>query len=114
MQARMTVVLSLTLCLAATALGKPKAKAQLLLEVTPPTAKVFVDDHDMGKATKDRAIDVTAGYHIVKLVLNGDEHEERIKFAAGEKTSYKYEFDQSSPSNGGSGDLDQPASSDAP
>jgi hypothetical protein len=115
MQARTTAfVLSLTLCLAATALGKPKAKAQLALEVTPPTAEVFVDGHSMGKASKGRAIDVTPGYHIVKLVLKGDEHEERIKFAAGDKTSYKYEFDQSTGNTAPSNDVDQPASTDAP
>lgn len=115
MQARIGLALSVTLCLAATALAKPKAaKTQLVLEVTPPKAEVFVDNHDMGKASKGRAIDVTPGFHVVKLVLKGDEHEERIKFAGGEKTSYKYEFDQSSPSSGNSGEVDQPASPDAP
>jgi hypothetical protein len=114
MQVRIALVLSLTCCLAATALGKPKAKSQLVLEVTPATAKVFVDDKDMGKASTGRAIDVTPGFHIVKLVLKGDEHEERIKFAAGEKTSYKYEFDQSTGSNAPPSDVDQPASPDSP
>jgi hypothetical protein len=114
MQARIALVASLTLCLAATALGKPKAKSQLVLEVTPPTAEVFVDGHNMGKASKDRAIDVTPGFHVVKLVLKGDEHEERIKFAAGDKTSYKYEFDQSTSTNAPSNDVDQPASPDSP
>jgi hypothetical protein len=113
MKARIGVIFTLSF-LAATALGKPKAKTQLLLEVTPPKAEVFVDNKDMGKASKDRAIDVTPGFHVVKLVLKGDEHEERIKFAAGDKTSYKYEFDQSAPSNGNSGDVDQAASPDSP
>jgi hypothetical protein len=116
MQARIGFVLSVTLCLAATALGKanPKAKTQLVLDVTPPKAEVFIDNKDMGKASKGRAIDVTPGFHVIKLVLKGDEHEERIKFAAGDKTNYKYEFDQSSPSNGNTGDVDQGGSPDAP
>ncbi len=100
--------------LAATAFGKPKAKTQLVLDVTPPKAEVFVDNKDMGKASKGRAIDVTPGFHVIKLVLKGDEHEERIKFGAGDKTDYKYEFDTSTPSNGNSGDVDQGGTPDAP
>src|ERR1700691_3165451 len=109
MQMRTGIVLSVTLCRSATALGKPKAKTQLALDVTPPKAEVFIDNKDMGKASKGRAIDVTPGFHVIKLVLKGDEHEERIKFAGGEKTSYKYEFEQSAPSNGTTGDVDQGA-----
>ncbi len=97
---RATAALALALGLwgsGATAQAKPKAKTQLVLQVKPAGAAVFVDDKPKGKATAGRAIDVTPGYHVVKLVLGGDEHEERIKFASGQKTVYSYEFDEAQP-----------------
>jgi hypothetical protein len=110
----MGLAVSLAMLLAATALGKPKAKTQLVLDVTPPTVEVFVDGHDKGVATKGRAIDVTPGYHVIKLTLKGDENEERIKFAAGQQTSYKYDFDTKVGNDSTAGEVDQPESSDSP
>ncbi len=104
---------ALVLSLAPPALAKGKAKAQILLDVKPATAALFVDGKPMGKASAGRTIDVTAGVHVLKLVNKGDEHEEQVKFKAGEKTTYKYEFDEGTPSQG-SGDLDQPSSPDSP
>ncbi|MHB1846927.1 MAG: hypothetical protein ACYCWW_19065 [Deltaproteobacteria bacterium] len=84
--------------LGATAQAKaPKGKTQLVLQVKPVTALVFVDSKPKGKATSGRTIDVTPGFHVVKLTSNGDEHEERIKFASGKPTTYSYEFDEPQP-----------------
>ncbi|HUB07823.1 MAG TPA: hypothetical protein VMB50_12505 [Myxococcales bacterium] len=107
------VIAALILLLAPPALARGKTRAQIVLEVKPTTAELFIDGKAMGKASAGRVLDVTAGFHVVKLVSKGDEHEERVKFAAGEKTTYKYEFDEGTP-NQNSGDLDQPTSPDSP
>lgn len=101
------------LLLATPALAKGKGKAQLELSVKPATAQLFVDGKAMGKAGAGRVLDVTPGFHVIKLVNKGDEHEERVKLPAGEKTTYRYEFDEGTPS-AGSDDLDQPTPSDSP
>ncbi len=100
------------LLLATPALAKGKAKAQLELSVKPPTAQLFVDGKAMGKASAGRLLDVTPGFHVIKLVSKGDEHEERVKLPAGQKTTYKYEFDEGTPTKAGD-DLDQ-TSPDSP
>ncbi len=98
----------------ATAFARAKGKATLVLQVTPKGAQVFVDGHDMGKATAGRSIEVTSGFHDVRLVYKGDEREEHIKFEAGKKTIYNVQFDEGSGKENGGDDLDVPSSDDSP
>jgi hypothetical protein len=105
---------ALILLVAPPALAKGKAKAQIVLAVKPATAQLFIDGKAMGKASAGRTLEVTAGVHVIKLASKGDEHEEQVQFKAGEKTTYKYEFDESTGKDTQGGDLDQPASPDSP
>ncbi|MHB8420782.1 MAG: hypothetical protein ACYDCL_22130 [Myxococcales bacterium] len=107
------VAAALSLLVAPRGEAKGKAKAQILLDVKPATAELFIDGKAMGKASAGRTVDVTAGFHVIKLTSKGDEHEERVKFASGQKTTYKYEFDEGT-GNQNSGDLDQPPTPDSP
>ncbi len=97
------------------AVAKPKAKAQLVLQVKPAGARVYIDNHDMGEASAGRTIDLSAGVHVIRLVYKGDEREEPIKFEAGRKTTYSVHFDEE-PKGGKSADddLDLPGSVDSP
>ena len=85
-----------------------KGRTQLLLQIKPPTAALFIDDHSKGNASAGRIIDVSPGFHVIRLVLGKDEHEERIKFAAGKQTTYSYEFDEASPAAPADGDQPSP------
>jgi hypothetical protein len=83
---------------AATAVAKPKKpKTQLVLDVQPTSALVFIDGHAQGKAAAGKVIDVTPGPHVVRLVFGRDEHEEQIKFLEGKATKYSYEFEGGEP-----------------
>lgn len=106
------LVVALGVSFAVPALAKGK-KAEIVLDVKPATAQLFIDGKAMGKASAGRTVEVTSGFHVIRLVNKGDEHEERVKFNAGEKTTYKYEFEDSTGGQG-TGDLDQPASPDSP
>ena len=82
------------LLLASAAEAKAKTgKTQLELQVKPATALLFVDDKPQGKVGTNRVVDVTPGFHIIRVTSKGDEHEERVKFAPNQKTTYTFEFD---------------------
>ncbi len=74
-----------------------KERTQVELNVKPPTAQIFIDGKAMGKASAGRVIDVTPGFHVVRLVFKRDEHEERIKFPPNQKTTYTFEFEDEAP-----------------
>ena len=115
MDSRFRWVVPAVLALAAVpAAAKAKAKAQLVLQVTPAGAELFVDDHAMGKASAGRSVDVTPGFHVIRLVYKGDEREERIKFEPGKKTTYSVQFDEGNKPAATGDDLDAPASPDSP
>jgi hypothetical protein len=74
-----------------------KDRTQVELNVKPVGAQVFIDNKAVGKATAGRVLDVTPGFHVIRLVYKRDEHEERIKFPANQKTTYTFEFEEEAP-----------------
>jgi hypothetical protein len=74
-----------------------KERTQVELNVKPPGAQVFIDGKAVGKASAGRVVDVTPGFHVIRLVYKRDEHEERIKFPANQKTTYTFEFEEEAP-----------------
>lgn len=90
-------LLALALAGTGTAQAKPKGKTQIEFQVKPATALLFIDDKPQGKVGTSRLVDVTPGFHVVKVTNKGDEHEERIKVAPSEKTTYSFEFDEGAP-----------------
>ena len=79
------------------AMATKKDRTQVELNVKPVGAQLFIDNKAMGKATAGRILDVTPGFHIIRLVYKRDEHEERIKFPANQKTTYTFEFEEEAP-----------------
>jgi hypothetical protein len=95
---RTWIFLSLAIVLLSqTATASKKERTQVELNVKPPTAQIFIDGKAMGKASAGRVIDVTPGFHVVRLVFKRDEHEERIKFPPNQKTTYTFEFEDEAP-----------------
>ena len=93
------LIITLALLLASqVAVAAKKEKTQVELNVKPATAQLFIDGKSMGKATAGRVLDVTPGFHVIRLVFKRDEHEERIKFPANQKTTYTFEFEEEAPS----------------
>src|SRR5262249_38240038 len=80
------------------AVAAKKDKTQVELSVKPASAQLFIDGKAMGKAAAGRVIDVTPGFHVIRLVFKRDEHEERIKFPPNQKTTYTFEFEDEAPS----------------
>jgi hypothetical protein len=79
------------------AVAAKKERTQVELKVKPPSAQLFIDGKAMGKATAGRIFDITPGFHVIRLVFKRDEHEERIKFPANQKTTYTFEFEDEAP-----------------
>jgi hypothetical protein len=79
------------------AMATKKDRTQVELNVKPVGAQLYIDNKAMGKATAGRVLDVTPGFHIIRLVYKRDEHEERIKFPANQKTTYTFEFEEEAP-----------------
>ena len=94
------------------ALAKAKGRTQLELQVKPATAQLFIDNKAQGKVGTNRVIDVTPGTHLIHLTNKGDEHEERVKLAPNQKTTYSFEFDEAPAP--GSETLPEPVSPDSP
>jgi hypothetical protein len=93
-----SLVLFLALTMAsALATATKKDRTQVELNVKPVSAQLFIDGKAMGKATAGRVIDVTPGFHVIRLVHKRDEHEERIKFPPNQKTTYTFEFEEEAP-----------------
>jgi hypothetical protein len=90
------LLLSLSLA-SSSAWSAKKERTQVELNVKPTTAQIFIDGKAMGKASSGRVIDVTPGFHVIRLVNKRDEHEERIKFPPNQKTTYTFEFEEEAP-----------------
>jgi hypothetical protein len=91
-------LLLLTLLASSFAMGATKKeRTQVELNVKPAGAQLFIDGKANGKASAGRVIDVTPGFHVIRLVYKRDEHEERIKFPANQKTTYSFEFEEEAP-----------------
>lgn len=94
------------------AIAKPKGKTQLEVDVKPVGAQLFMDDKAMGKVGAARVIDLSPGFHVIRLVSKGDEHEERFKLAPNQKTIYSFEFDEAPAPNSGTGEEPAPVQDD--
>jgi hypothetical protein len=77
----------------ALALTLSAAPAQLTLLVKPPATEVFVDGKKQGTGAKPVVVKVKPGKHVLRYVFKGDAHEEEVAVKAGEKPTYKWEFD---------------------
>ncbi len=69
------------------------APAQLTIEVAPPESELFVDGKKKGKAKKPFVLKLAPGRHEIKVVYKGDSHSEEIALKAGEKKTWKWEFE---------------------
>lgn len=77
----------------ALAVSLSAAPAQLTLVVKPPATEVFVDGKKHGTGAKPVVVKVKPGRHVLRYVFKGDAHEEEISVKAGEKPTYRWEFD---------------------
>ncbi len=84
------LALSLALTLAA-------APAELTIDVKPADVTVQLDGQK--KATKGGPITVKVkpGRHLVRLSFKGDTHQEEVALKAGEKKTYQWSFEHSTP-----------------
>jgi hypothetical protein len=86
----MFTTLALTLTLHA-------APAQLIVELQPPETMLIVDGKKKGLATKPFVLKLSPGRHLLRVEYKGDAHEEEIAVKAGEKKTWKWEFDVPAP-----------------
>lgn len=93
------LTLALTLALHA-------APAQLTVELKPPETELIVDGKKKGKGTKALVLKLAPGKHVLRVVYKGDAHEEEIVLKAGQKQTWKWEFEGATPK--------KPDSPDAP
>lgn len=80
------LTLALTLALHA-------APAQLTVELSPAGSELLVD----GKKTKAKVLKLAPGKHTLRVVYKGDAHEEELVLKAGEKKTWKWEFEGTAP-----------------
>jgi hypothetical protein len=75
----------------------PKGRTQIVFEVLPANAIVYVDGKKYGEASKltKNGVQVSAGTHAVKLVNGGDEMEADVQVKAGTSLNFKYAFEDS-------------------
>jgi hypothetical protein len=69
------------------------APAQMTLVVKPAATEVFVDGKKQGTGAKPVVVKVRPGKHVLRYVFKGDAHEEEVAVKAGEKPTFKWEFD---------------------
>jgi hypothetical protein len=72
--------------------GAPK-KTQLVLEVKPAEAIVYVDGKKKGTAAKAITLTVTPGKHVIKVTHKGDEHQEEVVVKKGEVRTWQWAFE---------------------
>jgi len=72
--------------------GAPK-KTQLVLEVKPAEAVIYVDGKKKGTAAKTIKLTVTPGKHVIKLTHKGDEHQETVVVKKGEIRTWQWAFE---------------------
>lgn len=75
----------------------PRGRTQIVFEVVPASAIVYVDGKKYGEASKltKNGVQVSAGTHAVKLVNGGDEMEADVQVKAGTSLNFKYVFEDS-------------------
>ncbi len=72
--------------------GAPK-KTQLIVEVKPASAIVYVDGKKRGTGAKTVTLTVTPGKHTLKVQNKGDEHQEVVVVKKGESRTWQWAFE---------------------
>ncbi len=94
-------MLALTLSLVLTA-----TPAELTIDVKPSDVQVVLDGQKKSTKGGPITVKVKPGRHVVRLSFKGDSHEEEIALKAGEKKTYQWSFEHSTP---GQAPTDEPA-----
>ncbi len=63
------------------------------IEIKPATAELLVDGKKKGTGAKPMVLKLTAGKHVFRVTNKGDAHEEEVVVKAGEKKTWKWEFE---------------------
>ena len=71
----------------------PTGPGTLNIEIKPATAELLVDGKKKGTGAKPIVIKLPAGKHVLRVLNKGDAHEEEIVIKAGEKKTWKWEFE---------------------
>ena len=71
----------------------PSGPATLTVELKPPTCELLVDGKKKGNGSKALVMKLPAGKHVLRVLFKGDAHEEELVLKAGEKKTWKWEFD---------------------
>lgn len=96
----MAHMIALTLALAVALSAAPKSgpkKTQLIIEVKPAAAVVYVDGKRIGTGSKIQTLTVQPGRHTIKIVHNRDEHQEVLMVKKGETTKWSWAFEDDRP-----------------
>ena len=65
----------------------------LNVELKPASSELLVDGKKRGTGAKPLVLKLPAGKHVLRVVNKGDAHEEEIVIKAGEKKTWKWEFE---------------------
>lgn len=71
----------------------PSGPGTLNVEIKPATSELLVDGKKKGTGAKPMVLKLPAGKHVLRVVNKGDAHEEEIVIKAGEKKTWKWEFE---------------------
>lgn len=85
-------MLALTLALVLNA-----APAELTIDVKPADVVVMLDGQKKATRGGPITVKVKPGRHVVKLSFKGDTHQEEVSLKAGEKKTYQWSFEHSTP-----------------
>lgn len=90
-------MLSLALAAQLFLTAAPTGPAQLTIELKPAGCELSVDGKKSGKSSPDKPLIVKLkpGKHMLRVVYKGDAHNEEIVVKAGEKKTWKFEFEGS-------------------
>ena len=86
----MLISLAATLLLHAAPATGP---ATLTIELKPASSELLVDGKKRGTGAKTLVLKLPAGKHVLRVLNKGDAHEEEIVVKAGEKKTWKWEFE---------------------
>jgi len=65
----------------------------LNIEIKPASAELLIDGKKKGTGAKPIVVKLPAGKHVLRVLNKGDAHEEEIVIKAGEKKTWKWEFE---------------------
>lgn len=77
-------------------------KAELVLEVAPGSTEVYVDGQKKGTGEALKQLTLAPGPHVLRLVHDGDEHEDQVTLEAGKKVTFSWKFQDDKQATAGS------------